>query len=106
MEERRASERWSVRCEIRCKAGDQVFEAESFDVSEDGVSFMTDAQLPLDTEAELRYRLQAEDPLIVVRVVIRYQVGRRCGAKFLDLKHEHREQLQQHRASGKTPTKR
>jgi hypothetical protein len=95
--ERRASERWPVRCEIHCKTSDQVFQAESFDVGEDGISFLTDAHLPLNSEAVLHYRLHAEDPLIVVRVLVRSQVGRRVGVKFLDLKHEHRERLRQHR---------
>jgi hypothetical protein len=95
----RASERWPIRCEIHCKAGDQVFEAESFDVSEDGMSFLTDAQLPVNSEAVLHYRPRAEDPLIIVRVLVRSQVGRRVGVQFLDLRHEHRESLRRHRAS-------
>jgi len=98
----RASERWPIRCEIHCKAGDQVFEAESFDVSEDGMSFLTDAQLPVNSEAILHYRPNPEDPLIVVRVLVRSQVGRRVGVQFLDLKHEHREALRQHRTRATT----
>ncbi|HET7184527.1 MAG TPA: PilZ domain-containing protein [Terriglobales bacterium] len=94
----RASERWPIRCEIRCQAGDQTFEAESFDISENGMSFITDAHLPVDSEVELRYRLHPEDPLIIVRVLVRSQVGNRVGVQFLDLKHEHRERLLQHRA--------
>ena len=93
----RASERWPIRCEIHCTAGDQVFHAESFDVSENGMSFLTDAQLPVDSEAILHYRPHAEDPLIVVRVLVRSQVGRRVGVQFLDLKHEHREHLRRHK---------
>ncbi len=96
-QERRASERWRVRCEIHCRTGDQVFEAESFDVSEEGVSVLTDANLPVNSEAILRYRLRPDDPLIVARVLVRSQKGRRVGVKFLDLKHEHREQLRQNR---------
>lgn len=106
MAERRASERWPIRCEIHCQAGDQVFQAESFDVCEDGISFLTDAQLPVNNEAVLHYRPHAEDPLIVVRVLVRSQVGRRVGVQFLDLKHEHREHLRRHKArvaaAGKT----
>jgi hypothetical protein len=98
----RASERWPIRCEIHCKAGDQVFQAESFDVSEDGMSFLTDAQLPVNSEAVLHYRPQAEDPLIVVRVLVRSQVGRRVGVQFLDMKHEHREALRKYRARATT----
>ena len=94
----RTSERWPIRCEIHCQAGDQVFQAESFDVSEDGMSFLTDAKLPVNSEAVLHYRPHAEDPLIVVRVLVRSQVGRRVGVQFLDLKHEHREHLRQHKA--------
>jgi hypothetical protein len=94
----RASERWPIRCEIHCQAGDQVFQAESFDVSEDGMSFLTDAQLPVNSEAVLHYRPNADDPLIVVRVLVRSQVGRRVGVQFLDLKHEHRENLRRHKA--------
>ncbi len=97
MAERRASERWPIRCEIHCHTGDQVFQAESFDVSEDGVSFLTDAHLPVNSEAILHYRLHPDDPLIVVRVLVRSQSGRRVGVKFLDLKHEHRETLRNHR---------
>ena len=94
----RASERWSIRCEIHCQAGDQVFQAESFDISENGMSFLTDSHLPVDTEAILHVRPHADDPLIVVRVLVRSQVGKRVGVQFLDLKHEHRETLRQHRA--------
>ncbi len=94
----RLSERWPIRCEIHCEAGDQVFQAESFDVSEDGMSFLTDAHLPVNSEAVLHYRPHAEDPLIVVRVLVRSQVGNRVGVQFLDLKHEHREHLRKHRA--------
>ncbi len=96
-EERRASERWPIRCEIHCRTGDQVFQAEAFDVSEDGVSFLTDAHLPVNTEATLHYRIHPDDPLIVTRVLVRSQKGRRVGVQFLDLKHEHRERLRQHR---------
>ncbi len=102
MAERRTSERWPIRCEIHCHAGDQVFQAESFDVSEDGVSFLTDAHLPLNSEAILHYRPHPDDPLIVVRVLVRSQSGRRVGVKFLDLKHEHRETLRKHRSLAKT----
>ena len=102
----RASERWPIRCEIHCQAGDQVFQAESFDVSENGMSFLTDAQLPVNSEAILHYRPHADDPLIVVRVLVRSQVGKRVGVQFLDLKHEHREHLRRHKArvaaAGKT----
>lgn len=97
----RASERWPIRCEIHCQAGDQVFGAESFDVSEEGMSFLTDAQLPVNREAVLHYRPHAEDPLIIVRVLVQYQVGRRVGVQFLDLKHEHREALRKHRTRAK-----
>lgn len=106
MAERRTSERWPIRCEIHCKTGDQVFQAESFDVSEDGVSFLTEAHLPVNSEAILHFRPHADDPLIVVRVLVRSQTGRRVGVKFLDLKHEHRESLHKHRdrtqSAGKT----
>ncbi len=95
-EDRRSSERFPVRCEIHCHHSGQVFEAESFDFSEDGVSFLTDAQLPLNSEAVLHYRMLHEDPLIVVRVLVRSQKGRRVGVKFLDLKHDHREHLRKH----------
>ena len=48
----------------------------------------------------------ADDPLIVVRVLVRSQVGKRVGVQFLDLKHEHREHLRRHKArvaaAGKT----
>ena len=98
MEERRTSERWPFRCELRCKAGNQVFQAESIDVSEDGVSFLTDAQLPLNSEAILQYRVHVDDPLIVVRVAVRWQDGRRVGVQFLDFKQEHHELLRKHRA--------
>jgi hypothetical protein len=102
----RASERWPIRCEIHCQAGDQVFQAESFDVSENGMSFLTDAQLPVDSEAILHYRPHADDPLIIVRVLVRSQVGRRVGVQFLDLKHEHRATLLKHQyranAAGKS----
>ena len=87
MAERRAAERWPIRCEIHCQAGDQVFQAESFDVSEDGVSFLTDAHLPINSEAVLHFRIHPDDPLIVVRVLVRWQSGRRVGVQFLDLKH-------------------
>jgi hypothetical protein len=86
-----------MRCEIHCQAGDQVFQAESFDVSEDGISFLTDAQLPVNSEAILRYRIRRDDPLIVVRVLVRFQSGRRVGVQFLDFKHEDRERLRAHR---------
>ncbi len=90
MPERRASPRFPIRCEIQCEAGIQVFEAQSFDLSEDGISFFTTATLPVDTEAVLRYRLGPDDPLITVRVIVRQQAGSRFGAQFLDLKHEDR----------------
>jgi hypothetical protein len=98
MPEVRASERWPIRCEIHCKAGDLVFQAESFDVSENGMSFLTDAHLLVNSEAILHYRPHPDDPLIIVRVLVRSQVGNRVGVQFLDLKHEHRETLRQHRA--------
>jgi PilZ domain len=102
----RAAERWPIRCEIHCQAGDQVFQAESFDVSEDGMSFLTGTHLPVNSEAVLHYRPHPDDPLIVVRVLVRFQVGRRVGVQFLDLKHEHRETLLKHQsrtnAAGKT----
>jgi hypothetical protein len=99
MEERRASRRWPMRCEIRCHAGNQVFMAESFDVSEDGISFLTDAQLAINSEAILHCRVQADDPLMVVRVLVRSQVGGRVGVKFLDLRHQDRERLRRARAN-------
>ena len=98
MVERRAAERCPIRCEIRCQAGDQVFQAESFDVSGDGVSFLTDAFLPVNSEAVLHYRIHPDDPVIVVRVLVRWQSGRRVGVQLLDLKHEHRDSLHKHRA--------
>jgi hypothetical protein len=100
MEERRASVRWPMRCEIRCHAREQVFEAESFDVSEDGISFFTDARLPVNSEAILHCRIHADDPLMVVRVLVRSQVGGRVGVKFLDLKHRDREILRRDRSRG------
>jgi hypothetical protein len=97
MKERRASQRWPVRCEIRCHAGGHVFQAESFDISEDGISFLTDARLPVNSEAILHCRIHADDPLMVVRVLVRSQVDRRVGVKFLDLKREHRDRLRRDR---------
>jgi hypothetical protein len=99
MAERRASERWPIRCEIRCHAGDHVFRAESFDVSEDGISFLTDARLPVNSEAILHCRIHADDPLMVVRVLVRSQVDRRVGVKFLDLNRQGRELLRRTRAN-------
>jgi hypothetical protein len=97
MEERRASARWLIRCEIRCHAGGHVFQAESFDISEDGISFLTDARLPVNSEAILHCRIHADDPLMVVRVLVRSQVDRRVGVKFLDLRHQDRDRLRRGR---------
>jgi hypothetical protein len=88
MENRRASPRRPIRCEIQCEAGTQVFQAQAFDLSEDGISFFTLATLPVDSEAVLRYRLSPDDPLITARVRVRQQVGQRVGVQFLDLKPE------------------
>lgn len=88
MEERRASPRVPIRCEIQVEAGTQVFQAQAFDLSEDGISFFTLATLPVNSEAVLRYRLSPDDPLVTARVIVRQQVGNRVGVQFLDLKHE------------------
>ncbi len=89
MPERRASPRFPIRCEIQCALGNQVFQAQAFDLCEDGLSFFTTASLPVGAEAVLRYRLSPDDPLITARVVIRRQLDNRVGVQFLDLKHEH-----------------
>ncbi len=89
MQERRASPRRPIRCEIQCQTGNQVFEAQAFDLSEDGISFFTLAALPLNAEVTLRYRLSPDDPLIIARVRVCQQVGQRVGVQFLDLRHEH-----------------
>jgi hypothetical protein len=91
MEERRASPRFPIRWEIHCETGIQVLQVQGFDLNEDGLSFLTSATLPVNTEAVLRYRFSAEDPLVTARVLIRYQVADRVGVQFLDLKHEPRE---------------
>ncbi len=101
MEERRAFERWPIRCQIHCHAGERVFQAESFDVSEDGLSFLTDTCLPVNSEAVAHLRIHRDDPLMVVRVLVRSQVGRRVGVKFLDLKHEHRAYLRSYVSKAK-----
>lgn len=88
MQERRASPRFPIRCEIQCDTGTQVFQAQAFDLSEDGLSFFTLATLPINSEAVLRYRLSPDDPLVTARVLVRQQVGNRIGVQFLDLKHE------------------
>ncbi len=96
MQERRAFERWPIRCQVHCFARDFSFQAESFDVSEDGISFLTNTHLPVDSEAELQFRIAPDDPLIVARVLVRSQVGRRVGVQFLDFKHGNREFLRDH----------
>ncbi|MGI9103852.1 MAG: PilZ domain-containing protein [Terriglobales bacterium] len=96
---KRAALRFPVRCQIHCDTGDQTFLAESFDLSEDGMSFVTGADLPVNSEALLQYRLQPDDPLITVRVLVRYRQGDRIGVQFLDLHHEHREMIKR-RAAG------
>jgi PilZ domain len=88
MEDRRASPRRPIRCEIQCEAGTQVFEAQAFDLSENGISFFTLATLPMNSEVILRYRLSPDDPLVTARVRVRQQVGQRVGVQFLDFKHE------------------
>jgi hypothetical protein len=91
MLERRASPRFPIRCDIQCEAGTQVFQAQAFDLSEDGMSFFTVTTLPINTEAVLRWRLRPDDPLITARVLIRHQSAGRVGVKFLDLTHEQHE---------------
>ncbi len=89
MPERRASPRYPIRCEIQGETGTQVFQAQAFDLSEDGISFFTLANLPIGSEAVLKYRLAPDDPLVIARVRVRQQIGNRFGVQFLDLKHEH-----------------
>ncbi len=95
---KRAAARFPVRCQIHCAAGDQTFVAESFDLSEDGMSFVTDADLPVNSEAVLQYHLHPEDPQVTVRVLVRYRHGDRVGVQFLDLHHEHRERIKKRTA--------
>lgn len=90
MQERRASRRFPIRCAIQCATGTQAFLAQAFDLSEDGISFLTSSTLPLNTEAVLRCPLSPDDPLMTVRVLVRQQIGERVGVQFLDLKHEDR----------------
>lgn len=82
--ERRLAVRTPIECRIEGKAGHQSFIAEGFDMSESGVSFKTNAELPQNTEVILHYRLQSDGPMVTARVLICQQSGGRYGAKFLD----------------------
>ncbi len=82
--ERRLAIRVPIECRIDGKAGHQTFTAEGFDMSETGVSFKSDKELPQNSEVILHYRLQEDGPMVTARVLICQQSGGRYGAKFLD----------------------
>lgn len=84
--ERRIAVRKPIRCQIEGKAGHQSFMAAGFDISETGVAFDTQQQLPLNSEVTIHYRLDEDGPWITARVIICQQTGGRYGAKFLDKK--------------------
>ena len=82
--ERRLAMRVPIECRIDGKTGTQSFQAEGFDMSETGVSFKTEKELPQNSEVVLHYRLQEDGPMVTARVLICQQSGGRYGAKFLD----------------------
>lgn len=84
--ERRVSVRKPIECRIEGKSGHQTFTAEGFDMSETGVSFKTDKELPQNSEVVLHYRLQEDGPMVIAHVIICQQSGGRYGAKFVDRK--------------------
>jgi len=86
--ERRIEVRKPIICRMECSDGNQSFTAEGFDMSETGVSFACQQELPQDTEVTLHYRLQVKGPMVIARVLVRQQSGGRYGAKFLDRKVE------------------
>ena len=84
--ERRIAVRKPITCQIEGKAGHQTFTAGGFDMSETGVSFDTQQQIPLNSEVTLHYRLTEDGPWITARVIICQQSGGRYGAKFVERK--------------------
>lgn len=83
MEDRRASHRQHLRCDIQCDTGSEVFDAEALDLSEDGVSFACQAQVKPGDVLTLEYRPTEDDPLMVVRVIVQNVQGTRVGARFI-----------------------
>lgn len=84
--ERRVAVRKPIVCRMDCASSHQTFTAEGFDMSETGVSFTANIELPQNTEVILHYRLQEDGPMVTARVLICQQSGGRYGGKFLDRK--------------------
>ena len=93
MIEKRSSERRPFRCDIQCQAGGQIYPATGLNISEGGLSFMTDAPVSIGAEVMMRYRPREEDPLIAFKVVICWWTGKRVGARFGQLPEEYVEIL-------------
>lgn len=83
MDDRRASPRQRLRCEIQCENGSHAFAAEALDLSETGVAFSTEAQVHVGDTLTLSYRPSDVDPLMVVRVQVQNVSGARVGTRFL-----------------------
>ena len=82
----RLSVRKLIRCSIEGESGNETFDAQGFDMSEHGISFVTERKLPVNSELLLRYRLDDDGPMITARVRICRNAAGRYGAMFLEKK--------------------
>ncbi len=84
---RRAFPRWQANFEVRYGVGKDLYVGTGLEIGEGGMAFTGPKTFPVDTEIDIRYRLQSDDEWIRVRGQVRHlQQDVLIGTEFLNLR--------------------
>jgi hypothetical protein len=82
---RRAFPRWAAKIEVRLSWTSESVIVQAVEISEGGLTILSERPLPLQTEIEVAYRLRTDRSWVRVKGVVRHAEGDRVGVEFLNL---------------------
>jgi hypothetical protein len=82
---RRAFPRWAANVEVCLSWTAESVPVQAFQISEGGLTVVSERPLPLQTEIEVAYRLRTDRSWVRVKGVVRHAEADRAGIEFLNL---------------------
>lgn len=84
---RRAFPRWETPFEVRYGMGKDLYPGQGVEIGEGGMAFTGDMRYELETEIDVRYRLNPDEDWVKVKAVVRHIEGNILfGVEFLNLR--------------------
>lgn len=93
---RRAFVRWLFDFEVRLGWNKQSITCRGYEIAEGGLSLISEAPLPRQTEIDIEYRLRPHASPVRVKGIVRYVEGTHFGLEFLNLGLKDRLALVEH----------